>query len=110
MSIEQLTASQRKIMTEQGEVLGSSYGWPGGQYCAIHTDRGIIGCGLYDCSVASHFGIAVAIARGTPEQPLREPEDLLSARIAATSEAAAEMGIELGMTGQEALRRMLRSA
>ena len=75
MSIEHLHANQRVIKTPHGEVLGCSYHWPGGQYCAIHTDRGVIGCGLYDCSIATRFGMAVAIARGTPESPLREPED-----------------------------------
>jgi hypothetical protein len=48
MSIDKLQASQQILHTPHGDVLGCSYRWPGGQYCAIHTDRGIIGCGLYD--------------------------------------------------------------
>ena len=88
-------------------MLGCSYRWPGGQYCAIHTDRGIIGCGLYDCLIATRFGMAVAIARGTPERPLSDPEDLLEARIADVSETAASMGVVVGMTGDEALRQLL---
>jgi uncharacterized protein YunC (DUF1805 family) len=107
MSIRDLQANQRVLKTAHGEVLGSSYRWPGGQYCAIHTDKGIVGCGIYDCSIATHFGIAVAIARGTPEHPLFEPEDLMTAKIAEVSRSAAEMGITVGMTGEEALRHML---
>ena len=110
MSIEQLQANQRQISTRFGQVIGSSYRWPGGQYCAIHTDRGMIGCGLYDCSVGTRFGMALAIARGTPEHPLFEPEDLLGARIADVSERAGEMGITVGMTGEEALGRMLSAS
>ena len=110
MSLEKLKSSQRIITTDSGEVLGCSYRWPSGQYCAIHTDRGIIGCGLYDCTVATRFNMAVAIARGTPEHPLVEPEDLLAARIAEVSAAAANMGISVGMTGDEALQLMLKSA
>ena len=103
MSVEQLKSSQRILETEAGDVLGCSYRWPGGQYCAIHTDRGIVGCGLYDCAIASNFGMAVAVARGTPEHPLCEPEDLLDATIVDVSGPAAELGIAPGMTGLEAL-------
>lgn len=110
MSIDRLQASQRVLHTPQGDALGCSYRWPGGQYCAIHTDRGVIGCGLYDCSIATHFGMVVAIARGTPQRPLVEPEDLLEARIAEVSEAAAGMGVVVGMTGDEALKQLLRKS
>ncbi len=109
MSIEKLNNSQRILKTANGDVLGCSYRWPGGQYCAIHTDRGIVGCGIYDCETASRFGMAVAIARGTPERPLVEPEDLLEARIVEMSQPAAKLGIAVGMTGAEALRQMLSS-
>jgi len=108
MSIDNLQASQRILHTPHGDVLGCSYRWPGGQYCAIHTERGIVGCGLYDCLTATRFGMAVAIARGTPQQPLVEPEDLLVAIIAEVSEAAAAMGIVAGMTGNDALRQLLK--
>jgi len=107
MSIEHLTHTQRIIVTPFGRVLGCSYRWPTGQYCAIHTDRGIVGCGLYDCGVASRFGMAVAIARGTPERPLFEPEDLLAAHIAEASARALQLGIQPGMTGLEALQHLL---
>jgi uncharacterized protein YunC (DUF1805 family) len=110
MSIRDLHAQQRVIATAHGEVLGSSYRWPGGQYCAIHCDRGVLGCGLYDCSVATRFGYAVAICRGTPEQPLVEPEDLLAARVAEISDAARVLGIEVGMTGEQALKCLLTAA
>lgn len=107
MSIAQLQSSQRILSTPFGDVLGCSYRWPTGQYCAIHTDRGILGCGLYDCVVATRFGMALAIARGTPEHPLYEPEDLLTAIVADVSEPAADAGIAPGMTGLEALERLL---
>ncbi len=108
MSLEHLSSSQRILNTTAGDVLGCSYRWPSGQYCAIHTDRGIIGCGIYACQIASRFGMAVAIARGTPEHPLFEPEDLLTARIADVSSPAAALGITVGMTGLEALHCMVK--
>ncbi len=105
----ELHADQRIIPTDDGEVIGASYRWPTGQYCAIHTERGIVGCGLYDCDVGSKFGMAIAIARGTPEHPLYEPEDLMAARIAEVSEPAQALGITVGMTGAEAVHRLLRT-
>jgi uncharacterized protein YunC (DUF1805 family) len=107
MSLERLEARQSRVDTPYGQVLGTSYRWPGGQYCAIHTDRGLIGCGLYDCAVATRFGMIVAIARGTPEHPLVEPEDLLAASIAEVSGPAEAIGIVPGMSGEQALRHLL---
>lgn len=102
-----LVSRNQPITTPHGPALGTSYRWPGGQYCAIHTPRGFIGCGIYDVHTAGEFGIVVAIARGTPERPLCEPEDLLPARIVEVSEPARRLGIEPGMTGAEALARLM---
>jgi len=100
-------AEQRLLETPHGQAIGASYQWEGGQYCAIHTPRGLVGCGIFDVACAERFGMAVAIARGTPQAPLRQPEDLLTARIAALSQPAARLGIEVGMTGLEALGKLL---
>ena len=100
-------ASQRVLETPEGQAIGASYSWPGGQYCAIHTARGIVGCGIFDVHVAGEFGMAVAIAKGTPANPLREPEDLYQAKIVDVSEPARKLGISPGMTGREALAKML---
>jgi uncharacterized protein YunC (DUF1805 family) len=107
MNAELPTAVHRVLQTPHGPAIGASYAWPGGQYCAIHTRRGIVGCGIYDVRVAGEFGMAVAIARGTPACPLREPEDLYSARIVECSGPAEQLGIQPGMTGMEALARLL---
>src|SRR3954471_10874478 len=102
-------ASQRVVETPHGPVIGSSYRWQGGQYCAIHTARGVVGCGIFDLACADVFSMAFAIARGTPEHPLREPEDLLAARIVGVSAAAEAQGVRAGMTGLEAIGQMLAS-
>ncbi len=107
MSVSKLEFRHQTIHSPAGEALGSSYRWPGGQYCVIHTDRGILACGIYDCRIATEFGLAVAIARGTPQNPLSQPEELLTAKIAEVSQPAAEMGIRVGMSGQEALDLLL---
>ncbi len=107
MSVELPQADHRVIETPHGKAIGASYRWPGGQYCAIHTGRGLVGCGIYDVNIAGEFGMAVAIARGTPAKPLVQPEDLLPAKIVEVSEPARKMGITPGMTGMEALSKLL---
>jgi uncharacterized protein YunC (DUF1805 family) len=100
-------AKNKAIKFDAGEAIGTSYQWPGGQYCAIHTTRGLVGCGIYDIRSANEFNLAVAIARGTPANPLREPEDLFDAKILEVSNAAAKLGVKTGMTGRQAVEAML---
>ena len=101
------TGENRILQTPHGKALGTSFKWGGGQYCAIHTDRGLIGCGIYNPHVAGEFGQLVAIAKGTPEKPLCVPEDLFEAKIVEVSEPAERAGISVGMTGLEALAVLL---
>ena len=101
------TAINKTLEFEGGEAIGTSYQWPGGQYCAIHTSRGLVGCGIYDIRAANEFSLAVAIARGTPANPLRNPEDLFAAKILEVSNAAEKLGVRVGMTGREAVEKLL---
>lgn len=55
----------------------------------------------------AEFGQAIAIAKGTPSNPLVEPEDLFDAKIVDATPQAKALGIEIGMTGREAVERML---
>ena len=90
-----------------GSATGLSQRWQGGQYCSILTASGLVGCGLYDVKTAGEFGQALAIARGTPTHPLVEPEHLLDARIVEATPRARELGVEVGMTGREAVENFL---
>ena len=101
------TAENRTLDFEHGQAIGSTYQWPGGQYCAIHTSKGLVGCGIYDIRSANEFNLVVAIARGTPTKPLREPEDLFDAKILEVSQAAERLGVRPGMTGREAVETLL---
>ena len=102
-------SNQRIIDTPYGQALGNSFRWQGGQYCAIHTQHGLVGCGIYDVRIAGEFGQAVAIARGTPQKPLCEPEDLFEAKIVEVSRPAEALGILPGMTGIEAVHKLLQA-
>lgn len=105
-----MLAQHTTIETSAGQAVGASYAWHGGQYCAIHTPVGLIGCGIYDIATADRFEMALAIARGTPQHPLRTPEDLLDATLVAVSCRAGQLGISVGMSGRQALNLMLDAA
>lgn len=107
MGLGKLITRNTPLETPYGPVIGTSFRWPGGQYCAIHTARGLVGCGIYDVHIAGEFGLVVAIARGTPAKPLCEPEDLFEAKIAEASLPAQKLGIVPGMTGMAALEKLL---
>ncbi len=99
--------TQREMQFQGGTAIGMSQRWIGGQCCAIQTAAGIVGCGIYALDVPAEFGQAIAIARGTPANPLAEPEDLLEAKIVGCTPKAESLGIKPGMTGREAVEKML---
>jgi uncharacterized protein YunC (DUF1805 family) len=100
----------RPMQFHQGCAIGMSHRWHKGQYCSILTTAGIVGCGIYDVHTAAKFGQAIAIARGTPDKPLVEPEDLLEARIAEATPQAQALGITIGMSGRDAVECLLAAS
>ncbi len=100
------STSSRWIQFKYGYALGISNLWNQGQYCSIITPAGIVGCGIYDLKTPAEFDQAIAIAKGTPLNPLKEPEDLLEAKIVGVTPKAASFGIFIGMTGKEAVEKM----
>jgi uncharacterized protein YunC (DUF1805 family) len=100
----------RPMQFKNGSAIGISNRWHKGQYCVILTEAGLVGCGIYDVKTAGEFGQAVAIARGTPQNPLVNPEDLLNAKIVDATPRAKELGIEIGMTGEKAVELMLAAS
>ena len=100
----------RPMQFQTGSATGISHRWANSQYCSIMTRAGIVGCGIYNLEVAAEFDQAIAIAKGTPAKPLVEPEDLLDAQIVGATPKAQSFGIEVGMTGREAVERMLAAS
>src|SRR5947207_8043728 len=100
----------RPIQFKNGCAIGISNRWQRGQYCTILTEAGLVGCGIYDVKTAGEFGQAVAIARGTPQKPLVDPEDLFDARIVEATPQALALGIRVGMTGREAVEILLAAS
>ena len=102
--------TSRPIQFRNGSAIGISNRWRQGQYCTLLTEVGLVGCGIYDTKTAAEFGQAVAIARGTPQQPLVEPEDLFDAEIVDAAPKAKELGVRVGMTGHEAVEILLAAS
>jgi len=99
--------TNRPMEFQNGKAIGISNRWHQGQYCAILSRAGIVGCGIYDLKTAAEFGQAIAIAKGTPSNPLVEPEHLLDAKIVDATPQAKALGITVGMVGRDAVERML---
>lgn len=108
MNDEQLPrTTSRELQFENGSAIGISNRWQNGQYCSIITKLGIVGCGIYDMTTPAEFGQAIAIAKGTPSNPLVEPEDLFEAKIVDATPQAKALGIQVGMSGRDAVEKML---
>ena len=96
------------IDTPYGNAKGLSAEWENGQYCAILTSKGQVACAIFDLTVMEEFGMVGAIAKGTPENPLRKPEDLYEAIVVGVTSKASDYGIKEGMSGKEALHLLLK--
>ena len=95
------------VPTGEKTAEGPMVSWEGGQFVIIVAEKGLVSCGVIDKDVMERFDAAIAIARGTPEKPLRTVQDLLNAKIAdVTKKASFSFGIKVGMKGEEALKRL----
>ena len=103
-------STQCSMEFQNGVALGVSNLWVNGQYCTIFTPFGLVGCGIYDMETPAEFGQAIAIAKGTPDQPLVTPHDLLDAKIVDMTPKAKEIGIEVGDSGRDAVEKMLAAS
>jgi uncharacterized protein YunC (DUF1805 family) len=66
----------------------------------IKASKGVLGCGYINVETFNQTGEAGAIVTG-----VRTHEDMLAARVIATSQAARGLGVNVGMTGREALEK-----
>jgi uncharacterized protein YunC (DUF1805 family) len=67
-----------------------------------HGKFGFVMCGYLNIATADKLGVAAAMVRG-----VATVDDLLKAKIVEMTGAAKEKGIEIGMTGRDALAKLL---
>lgn len=63
--------------------------------------KGLMGCGYLNVETFNRTGEAGVIVRG-----VNTYEDMLKVKVTAVSDAARALGIEVGMIGEEALRKL----
>ena len=68
----------------------------------IRAGHGLLGCGYISEETAAKVGDALAIVSGVSNY-----EDMLQASVKAVSPAAEALGVRPGMTGREALQKLL---
>ena len=68
----------------------------------IRAARGLLGCGYISVDTAAKVGDALAVVSGVSSY-----EDMLQASVKAVSPAAEALGVRPGMTGRDALLKML---
>lgn len=104
---DRTTTSARLMLFDNGTAIGTADQWLDSQYCKIVTPAGVVGCAIFNLDIADEVGSAMAIAKGSKESQLYQPEQLLDARIVGVSNKAAALGVAVGMTGREAVERFL---
>ena len=67
----------------------------------IQGKRGILGCGYLSIETADKLGHALAVVTGVSTY-----DEMLNATVKKVSAAAEELGVEVGMSGRNALLRM----
>lgn len=68
----------------------------------IKGSKGLLACGYLNIETFNKTGEVAAIVTG-----VRTHEDMLKAKVIAVSNAAREAGIEIGMPGEEALKKFV---
>ena len=67
----------------------------------VIAEKGFVMCGFLNVDVAERLGVAAAVVSG-----VKTFEDVLSATVKAATSKAKSQGVEAGMKGAEALKRM----
>jgi uncharacterized protein YunC (DUF1805 family) len=75
---------------------------PGAPLVLASGLHGFVMCGYLNVAVAEKLGVAAAMVRG-----VKTADDLLVAKIVECTKAASERGVTVGMTGQDALSRLI---
>ena len=70
----------------------------------VVTPHGLVGCGFFAMDTFAKMGMAGAKVAGVSTL-----EELLAGKVSAVSPAAEQMGVAAGMTGEEAVLRMMQA-
>ena len=91
-----------EIQIDNKKGLGIEIPLPMAPLVLVKGAHGFVMCGYLNVEVAEKMGEAAAVVRG-----VKTIDDLLNADIVAATSAAVQKGVSIGMTGREALSRLL---
>ncbi len=89
------------IELENGTVLGLKIDMEHAPLLVIRAPRGFVMCGYLDISMAEQLDDVAVKVRG-----VRNFEDVLACGVVEATQAAIDLGIEVGMPARQALERM----
>jgi uncharacterized protein YunC (DUF1805 family) len=73
---------------------------------SVNTDIGLVGCGAFDVAALDNFSYPAARVKSTKGGLIATIEDVLEGEVKDANEEAKKLGVEIGMSGREALDRM----
>ena len=89
-----------KVMVDEMEFRGDTIPVSGAKLLLIQGSRGMLGCGYLNLATADKLGHALAIVTGVGSY-----DDMLNAEVKSVSAAAQDLGVTVGMSGAEALKK-----
>lgn len=90
------------VKLKNGTAEGYEIQFPNANLVMVLTKKGYVMCGYLNIATADKLGDVAAVVRG-----VKTVEELLITKVREVSEAAKKIGIELGMTGESALEKMI---
>jgi uncharacterized protein YunC (DUF1805 family) len=91
-----------QVQLKNGTALGIKIEMKTAPLLLIKTTKGFVMCGYLNIEAAEKMGDTAAKVSG-----VKTFEDVLNAKVNALTSKAKEMGVKEGMTGKEALEKML---
>jgi uncharacterized protein YunC (DUF1805 family) len=92
----------RNIVLNAGTAQGIEIPLPNAVLVIMTAARGYLACGYLNIAAAEKFGDAAAIIKG-----VKTVEDMLQGKVTEVTSSGQKAGITAGMTGREALERLL---
>ena len=91
-----------KVNLDGNELDAITFATQNTKILVIRAANGMLGCGYISAETAAKVGDALAIVSGVANY-----DDMLQATVKAVSPAAEALGVRSGMTGRDALLKML---
>ena len=93
---------QKEIVINNHKLIGVEIDLPGAPLVLVKAAKGFVMCGYLNIDISEKFKQAAAIVKG-----IKTIEDLLNSAVVQVTTSALDLGIKPGMTGRQALEKMV---